>query len=372
MEDVGISVQAFCLCPQDINKMKNLIAAAICRRKVDKVMVEDHKETKIRRILCLDGGGIKGAYAASFLAAIDEKLEHPINQYFDLIVGTSAGGFIALGLGSGMSTKEIRNLFVERGKEIFPFSNNKGMKWLKQKLFQFRGVFRPQKQSQCLKKVLDETFYNKQLGESENRLVIPAWGKDTRRVHLYKTSHHERLQNDYREFIVDIAMATAAAPSYFAPYTNSDGQTFIDGGVYANNPIAIAAVESISILNWNPNSLHILSLGSPWELPPLRSKGYSLLFPCKVADLFLHAQSESANGMASLILGDSIEKNRIFRYAPQGNPKDTNLYDMSKVEHLIALGKSDAREKLPLIKDIFFTEPAKKFSPEHNIGGQND
>jgi predicted acylesterase/phospholipase RssA len=51
----------------------------------------------------LDGGGIRGAFPAAFLARLQEHLKHPIASYFDLIAGTSTGGIIAIGLGLGVS-----------------------------------------------------------------------------------------------------------------------------------------------------------------------------------------------------------------------------------------------------------------------------
>ncbi len=50
----------------------------------------------IYRILSLDGGGIKGTFPASFLAFLEERLNNPIGNYFDLIAGTSTGGILAL------------------------------------------------------------------------------------------------------------------------------------------------------------------------------------------------------------------------------------------------------------------------------------
>ncbi len=58
----------------------------------------------IRRILSIDGGGIVGTFPAAFLAALEESLgTGPIGRYFDLIVGTSTGGIIAIGLALDMS-----------------------------------------------------------------------------------------------------------------------------------------------------------------------------------------------------------------------------------------------------------------------------
>ena len=68
-----------------------------------------------RRILALDGGGIKGMFSASFLATVEDSIEDSIANYFDLIVGTSTGGIIALGLGLGLSAKEILRFYEESG-----------------------------------------------------------------------------------------------------------------------------------------------------------------------------------------------------------------------------------------------------------------
>src|SRR5262249_13247846 len=72
-----------------------------------------------RRILSIDGGGIKGAYAASVLAAVEESLPHSIGRYFDLIVGTSTGGIIALGLAAGLRATAILDFYRTHGPKIF-------------------------------------------------------------------------------------------------------------------------------------------------------------------------------------------------------------------------------------------------------------
>ena len=70
------------------------------------------------RILCLDGGGIKGVFTAAALARIEEQTKKKIVDHFDLICGTSTGGIIRLGM--GLSTAELLNFYRERGPVIFP------------------------------------------------------------------------------------------------------------------------------------------------------------------------------------------------------------------------------------------------------------
>jgi patatin-like phospholipase/acyl hydrolase len=61
----------------------------------------------MRRVLSIDGGGIRGAFPAAFLASVEQSIGVPIASQFDLIVGTSTGGIIALGLGLGVSAERL-------------------------------------------------------------------------------------------------------------------------------------------------------------------------------------------------------------------------------------------------------------------------
>lgn len=65
----------------------------------------------MRRILSIDGGGIKGVFPASFLATLEEQANGDIAKYFDLIVGTSTGGIVALAFGLGLSAKETPRFY---------------------------------------------------------------------------------------------------------------------------------------------------------------------------------------------------------------------------------------------------------------------
>jgi hypothetical protein len=77
-------------------------------------------------------------------------------------------------------------------------------------------------------------------------------------VYLYKTAHHPRLETDYKQPAIDAAMATAAAPTFLKPHMTESAVELVDGGVWANNPIGVAAVEAIGMLGWPRDKLKIL------------------------------------------------------------------------------------------------------------------
>src|SRR5699024_11227447 len=102
--------------------------------------------------------------------------------------------------------------------------------------------------AEALRAALTGVLGRRLLGDSTKRLVIPAWDVQRGAVHIFKTPHHTRLTRDWRLSMVDIAMATSAAPLYF-PAAGVDGHRLIDGGVWANNPSVVAIAEAVSMLD---------------------------------------------------------------------------------------------------------------------------
>ncbi|NEP37798.1 MAG: patatin, partial [Okeania sp. SIO2H7] len=73
------------------------------------------------RILCLDGGGIRGVMPARILEKVEQQLGSPLKDHFDLIAGTSTGSILAVGIAVGKSPKELLDLYLKKGLQIFPY-----------------------------------------------------------------------------------------------------------------------------------------------------------------------------------------------------------------------------------------------------------
>src|SRR5689334_15161559 len=71
------------------------------------------------QVLALDGGGVRGIFTAALLAGLEEDTGRKVLDHFDLIVGTSTGGIVALGLGAGLTPREILNFYVSENASIF-------------------------------------------------------------------------------------------------------------------------------------------------------------------------------------------------------------------------------------------------------------
>lgn len=311
----------------------------------------------MRKILAIDGGGIKGVFPASFLASVERDLRAPLASYFDLIVGTSTGGIVALGLGAGVTASDILRFYETKGPVIF--GGNRVIRWLRQWA---SGKF----DSLELEKALSEVFGTKRIGESSVRLVIPSQNLENGEVHIFKTAHHERFVKDYKLPMVTAALATSAAPTYFPTYRAASGSPLIDGGTWANNPSAVAAVEALGVLGWDPRDTLMLTISCTSSPVTARlARTYSMgraYWAAKLMPILAAGQSSGALGMAQLLLGHD----NIFRVDPHVEPGRFGLDKAVEIESLKGLGDSEARKAAPHLQR-FFEVPAEPFVPCHSI-----
>ncbi len=332
-------------------------------------MIAPPSAPPIRRILCIDGGGIMGTLPASFLASLEEDLDQPIGDYFDLIAGTSTGGILAIGLAMGIPARDLLDLYVQRGPHIFgqsggALANLAGDAWRR-----LRHIFAPKHDADLLRNELVAVLGDKRIGEARTRLVIPAWDADHRGVYVFKTAHHPRLSTDYKRLAVDAAMATAAAPTYYRRHRTADEVGLLDGGVWANNPIALAVVEAITLLGWPASSLRVLSLGCVNEVYMLaEAPGWGGLVK-DLATLFMDGQSHGALGMAKLLTGHHYEREAIFRICPDVSNGFFRLDDTHKIQQLKGMGALSARKERPRLEPVFLIGPVEPLKPHYTLKG---
>lgn len=310
------------------------------------------------QILCLDGGGIKGLFSAALLAKLEEDLNININDHFDLIVGTSTGGIIALGLGVGLSPRKLVEFYFKRGPKIF--KNIPGLMGIKNLVMpkysgkKLEGIFQE-----------DDLFGEMLLGNSKKRLVIPSYNIDAGDVHLFKTAHHKRFRTDYRIPMWKIARSTAAAPTYFPISRIVDSMRLIDGGVWANNPAMVGVVEAISVLDVTIDNIHMLSIGTTEDLGKMSGIldvfGGWPMWGGKAIELIMQAQSVSIQKQVSLLLG-----NRLERVNPKV-PKGLFKLDKLNMEELFSYASKYSRDFSPIFQKQFINHRADNFEPIYKI-----
>lgn len=328
----------------------------------------------VKRILSIDGGGIKGVLPAAFLATIEEATGKSVVDHFDLISGTSTGGIIAIGLGLGMSATEVLSFYEEEGPAIFSQTDvadvslvGRLRRFCSGKARSVRRVAVSKYDPSALKAALERAFGNRKLGDSKTRLLVPAFDRQRRDIHVFKTSHHERFRLDWKERAVDVALATAAAPTYLPGHRLENGISLIDGGVWANNPLGLAAVEAVGVLGWPGSSVYALSLGCT-DAPITIPEGAGLAgLALKMADVFFIGQSSGALGTAKLLLGDHDDRQRLYRVQHVARPGEFSLDAVTQIPALKGLGAALARQWLPEIDKAFFAKGKRtSFCPIHS------
>jgi hypothetical protein len=221
---------------------------------------------------------MRGTYTATYLDRVAATFAKrrgvaalDIGAAFDLIVGTSTGGIIACALAAGIPLSEIVTLYTQHGPAIFshPLPTSAG------------GVFVDHRQrpralaagTAALRTALAEKLGTKTLGEIYDErgiaLAIPAVEMSQHRGWVFKTPHLSGTNHrDDNYALVDVCLATSAAPIYRSlaaithPDPGSSGfNVFVDGGLWANNPVLVGLVDALDLTE-RGQEIHIFCLGT--------------------------------------------------------------------------------------------------------------
>jgi hypothetical protein len=315
------------------------------------------------RVLALDGGGIRGYYTAQVLAGLLASFEKQrggvrldLGKGFDLIAGTSTGGILAAGLAVGKSPGEIAQLYRQSGPEIFPrrFVIPKGI--IRKIGWIARYWSRPVSSQSALEKGLTRVFGDDTLSdvwlERVIALAIPAVSIENYGPKVFKTPHARRFTHDPDLRLVDVCLATSAAPLFFPlhPINKAKGyfqdDLFVDGGLWANNPSLVGLIEAIEIISLGDapgRPIRIFSLGTcagPVDQSHLKSDSAGGLKTWNagkdVTELTLATSANAVDAMAGLLahsltaLGIPITYVRLLD--PEMNSKQHAALGMDKAD----------------------------------------
>lgn len=192
------------------------------------------------KILCLDGGGIRGLLVAKIL----ERLEatHPgFLAQVDLLAGTSTGGVLALGLAAGLNPRQIGDLYEKSGARVFADSPWDDVRDLGK-------LIGADYDNQPLKEEILNLVGEITLAELGTQVLISSFHLDNNppegeKLRSWKPKFFHNFpgeDSDGDERVVDVALRTSAAPTFFPIYQN-----FVDGGVVANNPSMCALAQAL-------------------------------------------------------------------------------------------------------------------------------
>ncbi|XP_050434719.1 85/88 kDa calcium-independent phospholipase A2 [Adelges cooleyi] len=236
------------------------------------------------RVLCLDGGGIRGLVLISILLHIENTTNVPIIHCFDWLAGTSTGGILALGLACGKSLTECLCLYFR----------------LKQQVFQGSKPY----SSEILENMLQETLGSKTLMSDikHPKLLVTGLLADRKPVDLHIFRNYKSPSDmlnldipcDYpppppptEQLAWKAARASGAAPSYFRMFGR-----FLDGGLISNNPTldTLTEIEEYNLALYKTNRANemcdpsvVVSVGTG-SIPVTEVKNLDIFKPSSVSD----------------------------------------------------------------------------------------
>jgi len=335
-------------------------SGALDRRRIPLPWSEDRPF----RILSIDGGGIRGIFPAAFLAGLERRYlgGESVTRHFDLIAGTSTGGILAVGLGAGITAAELRDLIIVRGCEIFPPIRPRALEWIIRRFRSTCQVFKYSYERKALERILQEKLGDRKFGEARTRLCIPSLDGRYGEVYIFKTPHHPDFRKDGHESMIKVAQATSAAPTFFQPLEDG-GYTFVDGGVWANNPVMIGLVDALTCFMVKAKQVRILSLGcgdDPYIVDRRKIVGGGIWAWRDVIFAAMRLQSQNAVGQAELLIGaDSV----VRIDAPVTEAK-IEMDDWRRaVDELPGAAEAAIEEWGPEVAARFLHEPAMPYEP---------
>lgn len=208
-------------------------------------------------ILSIDGGGIRGIFAAQILKRIQDEMKFNFADKFDIIAGTSTGSIIAAGLAVDCPIAKLITLYKTHGRKIFSPNYSELFNWKN-----WKGLFKSKYNNRFLKQELSAIFENKTLSNTKTRLIMPASDISNGNVFVLKSSYDPNFVRDKDIKISDAVLASCSAPTFFDPY-NVKEYLLADGGLWANNPALVALTEAMGRRFKIPrDNIRILSIGT--------------------------------------------------------------------------------------------------------------
>jgi uncharacterized protein len=214
----------------------------------------------MRRILSIDGGGIRGIIPAVLLAALERQTGRLTRETFDFVAGTSTGAVLAAGIAAGIPAAELARLYERRSAEVFrrvPLVST-----LRRVLT--GSVYDTATLHRVIREELGEAARDWRLNDAPIDLLITAKRlSDGMPWYFVRDNPANSCRaGDYE--LADAATASAAAPTYLPPWPIRGIGELIDGGTgVAGNPVYQACVEAFEYTDsYAPAETLVVSLGT--------------------------------------------------------------------------------------------------------------
>lgn len=294
----------------------------------------DRKGPRRVNILALTGGGYRGLFTARVLAKLQEEMgeDKALAESFDLIAGTSIGGVIACALAAGISPARIDEALQEFGPLIFGGRVGRLSRTLRWGRRLISAGYSAVPLKEALRAILGDQA-KRELNSIEKPLLLVAVSHTNAATALLRSAglaNAGRPASDVT--LLDAALATAAAPTYFPAHWIKP-ELFLDGGLVANAPDLVALTEAMVNLFANLDEIHLLSVGTAGEAQQRVAKKwlspgmFGWMIGQRLFDLTIAAQEQLAISQAETLLQD-----RMLRIDARPSPDQQEVVALDRAD----------------------------------------
>jgi len=349
-----------------------------------------HSTKQKIRILSIDGGGMKGAIPATFLAYLESAIQKEsgdptarIADYFDFLAGTSTGGILVSSVLTPdpdnpgrprYTAEEARSLYFEKGPKIFAHS------WLRRLRTLFGWIKVRYNAKQLETAVQEKIGRNTLLSDMLKPCMLTAYEISQRKAMFFTSDNAGG--NPHKNFLAwEVTCATSSAPTFFKPahIQGLDGNRYslIDGGMFANNPAMCALTEvtkmdRFQIEGESPTVKDIImvSLGTgkrkkKYAYGKMKKKGkVGWIEP--IVDILMGGNAETVSYQLAKLYDESTQadSNDYYRIEPELYKADSEMDNASKknLKHLEEAGQKNLKRYRKTLDDI-----ARKLVANHPV-----
>ena len=290
------------------------------------------------RVLAIDGGGSKGMFAIGALLELEEMLDRPCREVFDLVYGTSVGAIIAAMIAIGYDAKQIEAWFLDR----IPIIMRPSL---------------PGRRTRLLRRAIREFFGERRFDDVDMLLGIVATRIDFYRPMIFKTSADQAIKGDstfkpgWGASLADALVGSCAAEPFFrggTVRTTTGDIPVIDGGFVANNPCLFALTDAIYTLNRRREDVVALSVGVggyPEKRLPFIKQLVRKYWSTQLLETVRSANTNTMSQLVAVLFKD-VEIIRVHKdYTKPEYAMSFLESDPKKLTFMTNAGKDEVRER---------------------------
>jgi patatin-like phospholipase/acyl hydrolase len=269
----------------------------------------------------IDGGGIKGVVPAYIFTYLEERLGSALPIAY--VGGTSTGSILGAGLATGIPAEKLLSFYLQDGPRIF------GTPSWKYKLKTLNGLKGAKYDTQIFQDILLEKLGPGLLKDVKIPFLCTAFNMSKGLPELFTSTTTPNVR------LVDVVAASSAAPTYFAPKI-INGDSYIDGGMYANNPSLAVFTKAKEMYGVLAKDLTLLSVGTGSRLESYSNMDgwvkYQWIQP--LLDIMMASDNAYTDSMINSLYGSVEKDDNYFRLNQPLPAKMSSAMDDASAENL--------------------------------------